>query len=81
MDMSRRLSHRERLRDLSCPLEEEKAQGDLPTVYKYSVGGGRGKEDGAILISVEPSRRRKDSGHKLKYSKFHLSTRKSFFTG
>lgn len=62
------------------PLEEEKAQGGLPTVYKYLIGEGRGKEERAILISVEPSKRRKGSGHKLKYSKSHLSTRKSFFT-
>ena len=46
--------------------EEEKARGDLTTVYKYLLEGGRGNEDGARPISVEPSKRRKDSEHELK---------------
>lgn len=60
--------------------EGEKAQGDA-SLYKHFAGEGRRKKDSARLISVEPGKRRKVSGHKLNYNKFHLNIRKIFFTG
>ena len=54
----------------------EKAQGDLINVQKYLMGGN--EEDGASLFSVVPTDRTRGSGHKLKHTTFHLSTRKHF---
>ena len=42
--------------------------------------GGRSKEDGARFFSVKSTDRTRSKGHKMKYRKFHLNTRKITFT-
>jgi len=41
---------------------------------------GGDEEEGARLFSVMPCDRTRGNGHKQKHKKFHLSTRKNFFT-
>jgi len=66
---------RRRLEHLSY---EERLRGDLINSYKYLKGGCQ--EDGARFFTVVPSDRTRGNGHKWKHSKFHLNTRKNFFT-
>lgn len=51
------------------------------TVYKHLVEGAKGKEGRASLISWSPVNEEKDSGHKLKHSKFHLNIIETFSAG
>ena len=51
---------------------------DLVNMHKYLIEGC--KEGAARLFSVISSEWTTDSGHKLKYKKFHLDIRKNFFT-
>ena len=80
MKMMMGLEHlyKERLRDvrLFC-LEKRRLRGDLINAYEYLRGTSQ--MDGARLISVMPSNRTMDSGHKQK-RKCHTNMRKNFFT-
>jgi len=59
-------------------LEKRKLRGDLINAYKYLKCGCQ--EDGARLFLVVPRDRTRGNRHKLKLRKFHLNTRKNFFT-
>ncbi|KAF4789359.1 hypothetical protein TURU_152076 [Turdus rufiventris] len=72
------LSYEGRLRELSLfSLEKTRLRGDLINRYKYLKG--RCQQADARAFSVVPSGRTGSSGHKMKYKKFHLNTRKNFF--
>lgn len=51
---------------------------DLVNMNKYLIKGCKG--GAARLFSVISSEWTTGSGHKLKYKKFHLDTRKNLFT-
>lgn len=51
---------------------EGKAQGDLTCVYKYLKG--EWKEEESRLLSVVPSDRTRDNGHKWKHWRIPLSS-------
>jgi len=73
------LSYAERLRELGFfSLEKRRLRGDLINASKYLMSGCQ--QDGARLSTVVPSDRTRGTGHKLKHRKFHLNTRKCFFT-
>lgn len=57
-------------------LEKRQLRGDLTNEHKYLKA--RCQEDGIRLVSVMPSNRTTDRGHKLKHREFHLNMRKNF---
>jgi len=59
-------------------LKKRRLRGDLRNADKYLQGGCQ--EDGARLFPVVPSNSTRGNGHKPKPVKFHLNTRKNFFT-
>ena len=74
-----RLSYEGRPRELGpVSLEKRRLRGDPINVSKYLKGGCR--EDGAGLFSVEPIKRMRGNGHKLKPRRFWLNMRGHFFT-
>jgi len=56
---------------------EDKAEGDLISVYIYMKGGY--KEHRARLFSVVSSDKARSNGHKLKHQKVHQTIRKHLF--
>jgi len=72
-------SYKERLRELGLfNLKKRRQRGDLRNYCKYLKGWFQ--ENGAKPFSVAPSDRTRGNGHKRKHRKFHLNTRKNFFT-
>lgn len=57
---------------------EERARGDLVTVFQYSKGGY--KEDGGSVFTRSHMEKTGGNGYKLHSNKFRLNTRKKFFT-
>jgi len=59
-------------------LEKRRLREGLISAYKHLQQGC--KEDSARIFSVVPSDRTRCNGHKLKYRRFPLNTRKHIFT-
>ncbi|PKU42973.1 hypothetical protein llap_6734 [Limosa lapponica baueri] len=73
------LPYEERLRDLGLfSPEKRRLRGELLNAYKYLKEGCQG--DGISIFPVVPSGRTRGNGHKLEYKKFHLNTKRNFFT-
>ena len=71
------LSYEERLRELGLfSLEKRRLRGNLINVYKHLMG----ENEKERLLSVVPSDRTRGNGHKLINMKFHMNSRKNFFT-
>jgi len=70
------LSFEQRLRELHLFSQKRRLRGDLINAYKYLQG--RCRKDGARLLSVLPSHKTRDNGHKMKHRMFQLNTRKNF---
>ena len=75
MKMTGRLSYKERLGELF--IFKRRLRGDLINVYKY-LNGVCQRMDQALLRGAQQWD--KKNGHKLMPRKFHLNTRKNFFT-
>lgn len=63
----------------TCSPWGREGSGGPYDVYKGLARQGKVKKEGSRHVSVEPAKRRKWSRHKLKYRKFSLIVRKSFF--
>lgn len=58
-------------------LDKSTLRGDLTNNINISkVGAERLVQDSSVV----PSNRARSNGHKLQYKKFHLNTKKNFFT-
>lgn len=64
------------LKGLEFPCYEEEPWGDLININKFLKGGCR--EDGARLLLVVPSAKKRSNGDRRGHGRFHLNTRQHF---